>query len=439
MKKWLRFFFLSFFSHKIAKEGEKRGYIGVFLGFLLVLMFLWVGFVGGDMLPFGTHYKNAPDFMATVRGAFANADLEKRIAAKIEDGVLLVKNADGTYAEGLLVNTFDRAADRESYSINGYQLVIDTRPADTLGEVIPSCVSNDGKNTVISYEEYLTLSDVAKLNFDFQLEYTGNALSLDGETVAIYREYINGLAEEKKSAAEELDQSFAEKKISREEYFRGIYELYFSDYYPEITAYESTSKVPLLRNYYQHQYISSGVQNYLFIFDDYMTGSFETKNGMDVSFYGFYSDIENGALIADGMTQDQANASVDRFILSAFQGIWFLYAYSYAMNVFSLAPVIALMLMVAALFAYSVLKLRGVESVRSLGAMFKIIGSFAWTSGFIATGITLVSAFFVKPGMTSVLQFVLLFVVLMLRAILFVIGESRRYERQMQQENAINT
>ena len=170
-----------------------------------------------------------------------------------------------------------------------------------------------------------------------------------------------------------------------------------------------------------------------------MTGSFETKNGMDVSFYGFYSDIENGALIADGMTQDQANASVDRFILSAFQGIWFLYAYSYAMNVFSLAPVIALMLMVAALFAYSVLKLRGVESIRSLGAMFKIIGSFAWTSGFIATGITLVSAFFVKPGMTSVLQFVLLFVVLMLRAILFVIGESRRYERQMQQENAINT
>ena len=42
-------------------------------------------------------------------------------------------------------------------------------PADTFAEIEAYCVSNDGKNTVISYEDYLTLSEVARLNFDFKI------------------------------------------------------------------------------------------------------------------------------------------------------------------------------------------------------------------------------------------------------------------------------
>ena len=49
MKKWFEFFCLSFFSHKISKEGAKRGYATAFLGLILALIFLWVAFMGGDM------------------------------------------------------------------------------------------------------------------------------------------------------------------------------------------------------------------------------------------------------------------------------------------------------------------------------------------------------------------------------------------------------
>ena len=434
MKKWCKFFCLSFFSHKLSKEGAKRGYTNIFLGFVLALIFLWAGFVGGDMLPFGVHYSNAPDFMATVHTVFANADSAQRIEAEIENGVLKVKKPGGQYAQGLLVNTFENAADKQIYSTNGYDVVIDSRPADTLAEIEASCISNDGKNMVISYEEYLTLSDVAKLNFDFQLRYTGNALLLDEETVKGYRTYVDGLSAENKSATEALEKELTEGQITKPEYFRAIYELYFTSYYPEITAYESTAKVPLLRNYYQHQYISKGIQNYLFIFDDYITGAFETENGIEVPFYGFYSELENGAVVPQGATQDRANAAADGFIRDAFEAVWFLYAYSYAVNVFTLLPFIVLMLMVATLLTHAVLKLRGVESVASLGAMFKINGSFVWFSAIVAAVLTVIISFFVQRGIVNALQLVLFFVTLVIRSMVFVAEESKEYTKQLEQQ-----
>ena len=165
MKKWFRFFSLSFFSHKSAKESVRRGYTNVFLGFVLALAFLFVGFIGAQMLPFGLHYNNSPDFSATVRNVFANADVEKRIYAEIENGDLKVKKYGGEYSPGLLVNTFENDADKQIYSVNGYGVVVDSRPADTLAEIEAYCISNDGKATEISYSDYLTLSEVAKLNF----------------------------------------------------------------------------------------------------------------------------------------------------------------------------------------------------------------------------------------------------------------------------------
>lgn len=439
MKKWFKFFGLSFFAHKYAKESIRRGYTNVFLGFIFALIFLWAGFVGGDMLPFGAHYNNAPDFMATVRAVFANADAEKRLGAEIEKGVLRVKKPGGTYTEGLLVNTLESATDKQSYGVNGYDVVIDMRPADTLAEVEAYCVSNDGKNMVISYEEYLTLSDVAKLNFDFKLRYTGNALVLEDETVEGYRTYVDGLKNENKSKTEELKKDLTENRITKNEYNKAIYELYFVNYYPEITAYEVTSKVPLLRNYYQHQYISNVIKNCLFIFDDYITGSFETSRGVDVSFYGFYSDMKDGVLISEDATAAEANAAADSFIRNAFNGVWFLYAYAYAMNVISLVPFIVLMLMVVTLLVYSVLKLRGIASVNSLGAMFKIVGSFAWFAGMISAAATVIIAFFIRRSMVSAVQLVLFFAVLLLRAMVFVIEESKLYIKQLEQQEAEQT
>lgn len=434
MKKWFNFFCLSFFSDKLSKEGTKRGYANFLLGLILALVFLWAGYVGGDMLPFSAHYNNSTDFSKTVHSVFANPDVNKRISVEIEENLIKVKKQGGEFTENLLVNTFENESDKQNYSTNGYDVIIDSRPADTLAEIEAYCVSNDGQNLIISYDEYLSLSAVAKMNFDFKLKYTGNELKLDDSLVENYREYVDGLSDENKLKTESLFSDMADNKITKVEYDRAIYELYFTNYYPEITDYESSSKLPLLRNYYYHQYIKEGFDKYLFIFDDYMTGSFETDNGIQLSFYGFYSNVENGVLIAEGVEQTEANDKADSLIKKSFGSIALLTFYAYAMNVFSLIPFIALMPMVVTLLVYSILKLRGVESITSFGGMFKIIGSYVWFSGAVAALLTVIMAFFVQPGLITALPMVFFFVTLAIRSIVFAINEMKSYQKQLEEQ-----
>ena len=439
MKKWFNFFCLSFFSDKVSKEGAKRGYTNVFVALVLAFVFIWSGFVGADTLPFAAHYNNSEGFAATVRAVLANPDVNKRIGVEIEGDLLKAKKHGGEYTESLLVNTFENADDKENYSVDGYNVIVDSRPANTLAEVDAYCVSNDGKNTVISYQDYLTLSDVARLNFDFKLSYTGNELTLTDESVENYRAYVDGLSEENKGKTEKLANDLAEGKITKSEYNRSVYELYFTSYYPEITAYESTSKVPLLRNYYYRRYIESGEGKYLFIFDDYMAGAFETDGGIGISFYGFYSKVENGVLVKDGVEDAEANEAADAFIKKSFSSVAPLTMYAHAVNVFSLIPFIALMPMVVTLLAYSILKLRGVTSISSLGAAFKIIGSYVWFSGVISAVLTVIAAFFVQPGILTVLPLLLFFIALAIRSVIFAVRETKSYMKQSEQQETVQT
>lgn len=439
MKKWFEFFGLSFFSHSLAKTGVKRGYVNVFLSFVLVLVFLWAGFAGANVLPFGSHYKNAPDFKESVHSVFANSDADKRIEAEITEGKLKAKKHGGEYAECLLVNTFENEADKQNYLKNGYNVVVDTRPADTLAEVKAYCVSNDGKSTEISYEDYLALSDVARLNFDFKLKYTGNELKIDATSVEAYKEYLGTLSGEVKDEVARLSGELSENKITESEYNRAIYELYFTNYYPEITAYESTSKVPLLRNYYYHSCISLGVKNYLFIFDDYMTGSFETHRGILLSFYGYYGRMDNRVVVKEGVSESEAKLSVDAFIKDAFKSTVALNLYASAVNVFSLIPFIALMLLVVTLLTYSISKLRGVESIASFGAMLKVVGSFAWFSGIASALFTVIAAFFLKSNIIGALPLVVFFAMLAGRSVIFAIKESQLYMKRLEQEEVTQT
>lgn len=439
MKKRLRFFCFSFFSHEISKDGRRRGYTSAFLAFVLALIFLWAGFTGGDMLPFGTHYKSSPDFAATVHAVLANPDYGKRIFIETKDGKLKAKKQDGEYADALLINTFESEADRQHYSVNGYNAVVDLRPADTIAEVEAYCVSNDGRGTEISYDEYLTLSEVARLNFDFKLRYTGRALELTDDAVAKYSAYLGGSGDENKAKSEKLASELAEGKITRSEYNRAVYELYFVSYYPSIAEYEGTSKIPLLRNYYYHQYLSRGATKYLLVFDDYIAGSFETKSGVDVSFYGFYTDMADGVPIVSESSQKDAIASADRFIKDAFAATSPLSFYIHMVNVASLVPYIALMLIAITLLTSSVLKLRGVQSVTSFGSVFKIVGSYAWFSGAISSIFTIIAAFFVDRNILNAIPTILFFAMLAVRSVIFAVKESRSYAEQLEQKEAEQT
>ena len=438
MKNWFKFFFLSFFSNKISKDGTKRGFTNLFLSLILTLVFLCVGIVWADFLPFGSHYDNSTGFKTTVRDALTNENPTKRVSILVENGEVKAKT-DGDYADALVINTFKNQENYDDYAQNGYHFVVDIRSADTLAEVEAYCQSTDASGTTISYEDYLSLNEIARLNFEFKLRYTGNQLLLDDSTVSEYRAFIDGTSEQNKQLTKELYEQFESGDISKAEYNREIYELYFTNYYPSITAYESSSKVPLLRNYYYHELINKGEDKFLMIFGDCMIGSFETDGGISVFFYGFYKDLENGELVASDFN------AVDDFIIDSYGATKDLNTYIYIMNIIRLVPVIALMVIVVAMLTSSVLSLKGVEECRTFGAAIKIVGSYAWVSAVVTAIVTLITAFMVEKSVITVVALISFFVTTLVRSIIFVIGQIKQRKVELQalaKENAeqdINT
>ena len=170
------------------------------------------------------------------------------------------------------------------------------------------------------------------------------------------------------------------------------------------------------------------------LFNDYIAGSFETKSGIDISFYGFFSDFADGTLNGDITDQEMAEKAADKFIKASYKAVAPLSLYANAMNVFSLIPYISLMPMVVALLAYSILKLLGIDSQRSLGEMFKIVGSYVWFSAAVASILTLLASFFVQPNLLAVLPLLFLFVTLAIRSVIYAVNEANLYKQQLEQQ-----
>lgn len=430
MKKWIKFFFLSFFSNKQAKEGTKRGLTSAVLGLILALVFTCVGLIGAEALPFGTHYNNSGDFKALARNAFANPDGANGISLNVVDGKLQAK-VQGDYKKGLIVNTFDSQEDATNYAKGEYQLVVDTRSADALAKVEALCVSTDEQKTTITYEEYLTLNDVAKRNFEFKLKYTGEELVLSDADVENYKAYVEGTSQDNKNLVAEILEKLEKNEITKEQYNRAMYALYFSEYYPEITQYESSSRVPLLRNYYFHEHIDNGANKFLMVFDDCMIGSFKTGSGIDVLFYGVYSNIADGELISAQNNQTSRFIAVDGFIRNSFMATMNLSTYIYIMNTIRLVPIIAIMVVVVAMLMYSVLSLKGAGTFRSFSASLKVTGSFIWVSGLISAILTVILSFIVPKNLISVFAIVGFFVTILIRTIVLIIAEIKKRKAEL--------
>ena len=170
-----------------------------------------------------------------------------------------------------------------------------------------------------------------------------------------------------------------------------------------------------------------------------MTASFETKGGINVSFYGFYNDMNDGAIVNEGATQAEANKSVDDFMKKLIKSIAPITLYAYAVNIFTLIPFIALMPLVVTLLAYSILKLRGVDSITSFGAMFKILGSYVWFSSLVAAILTVILSFFLDRDIVTALPLVIFFVALAVRSVIFAVREAHSYIKQLEQEETVLT
>ncbi len=399
-----------------------------------------IGVIGADVLPFSSQYNNATSFKSMVRTAFCEPDSVYGIDILFEDGKIKATRG-GEFDNALIINTFNDQNQAINYSNDGYKLVVDTRPADSLAEVEAYCVSTDSDKTIVSYEEYLTLNQVARKNFEFKLKYTGEELKLDDNLVEDLKAYLDGVSNEVKSSANELLGKLQREEITKTQYDRGIYELYFSEYYPSISEYETTSKVPLLRNYYFHELIGKGEEKFLMVFDDCMVGSFETDGKIDVFFYGFYSCFSNGKLIEGNFPPEGQIRAVDDFIKNSFMETVDLSTYIYIMNTIRLVPIIALMVIVVAMLMHSILSLKGVETSKTFGSSLKIVGVYLWWTGLISAILTVIIAFMVERSLITVVSIVVFFITLLVRTAIFMIVEIKERKIQLEKLSAeeVNT
>lgn len=218
---WLKFYFVGFFTHSMSKEGGDRSFFNTLLSFVLTFFIVCCGLMAGYSASFGVQYNNSKDFKNFLYAAFANGDSSNRIDLSVKEGYL---SAD--IKEGERVNTL--LNEGQKYAVNGYQLIVDTRPAaTTYADFSVKCKKSD--NSEIDYSVYRTLSDEDKKSYSLSVKYSGLQLN-PAIKQQEYEEYLTNT----ESVAEEygkLKTDVAGGAITSEQYANSIYELYFGSYF----------------------------------------------------------------------------------------------------------------------------------------------------------------------------------------------------------------
>lgn len=386
----LKYIGLSFFSDKIAKQSPKRGLGSIFLAAILGILFLLIGLIAAETLTFKANYLNTPQLVETTHCAFS-AD---GAALSVDSGIL---SADR------IINTADNADDRQKYS-RGYDVILDTRPADTYDDFTAYCVSGSGNE--IAYEDYLDLDADVKTLYTFKIRYSGVERVIDGEWIDRCESYLDGRTDDATVKA------YADvKKLSGDEYKDALYDLYIRSYYPSLTAWERDGGAPKTRNYYYQNYANRGKT--LFVFCDSMLGSFVTDTGASHTFYGYYSKLKNGAI-------GTSPAAIDDFIVTSYKGASAVMVYNAFIAFFTSAPFIILIAVAVIVLYYCLTKLLKHDELK-FGAAAKIVCGFIPWAALFAGLITFALGFAVSQDLLAWLAGVAFFAVLVVRTAVMLI------------------
>ena len=421
----LKAFFLGFFSDRYAEKATKGGFIPLVLNVVLAIVVIFFGAVGTEHLSFYPRYDNSPDFKATVTDLFAATQDENKISLFVgEDKYVKAKRGDGDYEKAMLVNTFISAEDRAAYPVGGYDVVVDTREATLYDDFEAYCLSKDGDGLQITYEEYLTLSEAAKKGFEFKIRYTTDEVDLSEEKTSARVDYLKGKDATAKQAVQELETKRTSGEIDDKAYANGVWVLYVKNYYPDLSEYEKTTGVPLVRNYYYHNYTLAGEKNYLFVFDDSVVGSFTTADGKVEEFYGFYENFPYG-VITDGKD----------FIQTAFSSSFYLSRYVGFVNIMRFLPIYIVMPLVAALISYLIVKIGEKEKAKKFSFVLKITATFILWSAILAALITYALSFFIDRGLIFTTVSVIYFVVIMIRSVIWFTTDIAKTKKEAADDN----
>lgn len=411
--KWLKYFSLNFFHNGYAREGAKRSSLNVLLGVIIAFVLICGGLTIGYNSSFNTHFDNAGKFNGFLSAASADTSLTL---------------SDGKLTSDKVIETF---ADKdEKYIVNGYQLVIDTRPAaETFDDFSIICRNGDGKE--ISYEEYLDLSSSDKGKYSMTLKYGGKTLDT-AEKQDVYRAYLDRVSDKND---EKYDEQIAlqyeklkESTLTEDNLNNEIYTLYAKAYYPSFEQVEKYGKAPTVRSYYLAELSSKKYGKYLMLFDDYCICSFYTDGGIAVSYSGDYAS-------ADGAVND-----IGGLIKDAFAGNSAMNFVVFASDLFVSVIIFVILMLVVSLITARLGK-KYLDYGGSTG-IFNILGGFLPVSGIVAFifGIALPYALAVNGAYLAV-RLIFLSVVLIRFAVLIVMDvlKGRKNKTSPEVEEAAQT
>lgn len=374
IKRWFKTYGLGFFSDKIAKDAPKFGFTGVFLSLLLSFLFILFGYFGSDVAPFSTHYDKAGSYKEFIHAAF-------------DSGIdLTIENHTGV--SGKIINTYTSEEDAAAYKKNGYNLIVDTRPADTLIEFEEVAIRDGNGENKISYEEYLALDKQAQKDYKLAVGFSGKLLEITPEMTAKHTAYMEQVSDQtsgrySKDGAQDFGKLKENKaNYSEEEYSKELYYLYVKYYYTNVGSVYGSAKAPVLRDYYYANFITKGNAYYFYVFDDMCAGSFETDNGIPVVFGGFFNKC------ADGKVTDIDALITDTYYDTA--GNTFV---SYFVSMMSQLPMLIFIPLILGLLLWGIGKAVKDGFEKSFAGCYKIVNVFVWASALITSLIVFICGF----------------------------------------------
>ncbi len=373
IKQWFKTYGLGFFSDNIAKDAPKFGFTGVFLSLLLSFLFILLGYFGADVAPFSAHYNKAGKYREFIHAAF-----DSRVDLTIENH---------TGKSGKLINTYTDEGDA-AYKKNGYNLIVDTRPSDTLIEFEQVAIKGENSENKISYEEYLALDKQTQKEYQLAVGFSGKLLEITPEMTEKHTAYLEQISDEssakynKNGAGDYKKLKDKKADYSEEDYAKELYYLYVNYYYQGVGSVYANAKVPVLRDYYYANYITKGNAYYFYVFDDMCAGSFETDGGIPVVFGGYFKDC------ADGKVTD-----IDGFIKDAFYDTADNTFVSYFVGTMSQLPLLIFIPLILGLIMWGVGKAVKDGWANGFAACYKTVNVFVWVSALITAVVLFIGGF----------------------------------------------
>lgn len=414
MKKWMKFFGLSFFSNQEAEKAPKFGLGFVLLAVLLSMIFFLFGYYSSDVLPFGANYGRATEYQQFLHTAF-----DEKVQLEIKDQKMVANQK---------INTYTVEADKDLYAASPYDLIVDTRPSDLLIRFDQVAIKGDKE---IRYEEYLELNEEAKREYTLKVTYSDEEMVITSEKAKQYEMYLEKIStetdEDYRVEAKNDYQALKEKKeeYSEEEYDKELYYLYVKHYYQSVTSLFQGARAPVLRDYYYREYITAGKAYYFYVFDNLCAGSFETDQGIPIVFGGYYNKCSNGEV-----------RDIDQFIRQVFYDTAGYTFASYLVSTIALFSTLAIAPLLVALVMWGVGKVIKDGWEGTFVGCYKIVASFIWASALIISVALLIGGWFASARALYKLIPMTFTAVLAIRTAIFCISTTVKKRKMVVEKNS---